>query len=53
MDDEREIDRDMWYCEFGEMIDGMDDLDGDVICIESCGSEGDLIEDLEDINYDL
>ena len=43
----------MCYSQFGQIIHAIHDLDADVISIETSRSHGDLIQDFEDINYDL
>ncbi len=43
----------MCYSQFGQIIHAIYDLDADVISIETSRSHGDLIQDFEDITYDL
>ncbi|MBF1992561.1 5-methyltetrahydropteroyltriglutamate--homocysteine S-methyltransferase [Staphylococcus schleiferi] len=51
--DETQIHTHMCYSQFGQIIHAIHDLDADVISIETSRSNGDLIKDFEDINYDL
>lgn len=51
--DETQIHTHMCYSQFGQIIHAIHDLDADVISIETSRSHGDLIQDFEDINYDL
>lgn len=51
--DETQIHTHMCYSQFGQIIHAIYDLDADVISIETSRSHGDLIQDFEDITYDL
>nr|WP_239466221.1 5-methyltetrahydropteroyltriglutamate--homocysteine S-methyltransferase [Staphylococcus sp. GFQ9D221P] len=51
--DETQIHTHMCYSQFGQIIHSIYDLDADVISIETSRSHGDLIQDFEDITYDL
>lgn len=51
--DETQIHTHMCYSQFGQIIHAIYDLDADVISIETSRSHGDLIQDFEDIIYDL
>ncbi|WP_262416594.1 MULTISPECIES: 5-methyltetrahydropteroyltriglutamate--homocysteine S-methyltransferase [Paenibacillus] len=42
----------MCYCEFGQMIGSISDMDADVISIETSRSHGELIESFESMHYD-
>ena len=51
--DATQIHTHMCYSQFGQIIHAIYDLDADVISIETSRSHGDLIQDFEDITYDL
>lgn len=51
--DETQIHTHMCYSQFGKIIHAIKALDADVISIETSRSHGDLIQDFEDITYDL
>lgn len=51
--DKTQIHTHMCYSQFGQIIHAIYDLDADVISIETSRSHGDLIQDFEDITYDL
>jgi len=51
--DDTQIHTHMCYSQFGQIIHAIYDLDADVISIETSRSHGDLIQDFEDINYNL
>lgn len=51
--DETQIHTHMCYSQFGQITHAIHDLDADVISIETSRSHGNLIQDFEDINYDL
>ena len=51
--DDTQIHTHMCYSQFGQIINAIHELDADVISIETSRSHGDLIQDFEDINYDL
>ncbi|QLK86921.1 5-methyltetrahydropteroyltriglutamate--homocysteine S-methyltransferase [Staphylococcus sp. 17KM0847] len=51
--DHTQIHTHMCYSQFGQIIHAIHELDADVISIETSRSHGDLIQDFEDINYDL
>ena len=53
MRDDTQIHTHMCYSQFGQIINAIHELDADVISIETSRSHGDLIQDFEDINYDL
>ena len=51
--DQTQIHTHMCYSQFGQIIHAIHELDADVISIETSRSHGDLIQDFENINYDL
>ncbi|MGO1758664.1 MAG: 5-methyltetrahydropteroyltriglutamate--homocysteine S-methyltransferase, partial [Mammaliicoccus vitulinus] len=51
--DSTQIHTHMCYSQFGQIIHAIKSLDADVISIETSRSHGDLIQDFEDITYDL
>ncbi|UXR77320.1 MULTISPECIES: 5-methyltetrahydropteroyltriglutamate--homocysteine S-methyltransferase [unclassified Staphylococcus] len=53
VEDHTQIHTHMCYSQFGQIIHAIHELDADVISIETSRSHGDLIQDFEDINYDL
>ncbi|UXR75010.1 5-methyltetrahydropteroyltriglutamate--homocysteine S-methyltransferase [Staphylococcus sp. IVB6238] len=53
VEDHTQIHTHMCYSQFGQIIHAINELDADVISIETSRSHGDLIQDFEDINYDL
>ncbi|AKG35571.1 5-methyltetrahydropteroyltriglutamate--homocysteine S-methyltransferase [Paenibacillus durus] len=50
--DTTQIHTHMCYCEFGDMIDSISDMDADVISIETSRSHGELIASFEKMEYD-
>ncbi|NGM81679.1 5-methyltetrahydropteroyltriglutamate--homocysteine S-methyltransferase [Paenibacillus sp. 7124] len=50
--DTTQIHTHMCYCEFGDMIDSISDMDADVISIETSRSHGELIASFEQMDYD-
>jgi 5-methyltetrahydropteroyltriglutamate--homocysteine methyltransferase len=50
-DPKTQIHTHMCYSEFGEIVDKIDDMDFDVISIETTRSRGDIIEHFEKINF--
>ncbi|GAK40634.1 5-methyltetrahydropteroyltriglutamate--homocysteine S-methyltransferase [Paenibacillus urinalis] len=51
--DSTQIHTHMCYCEFHDMIDSIEDMDADVISIETSRSHGELIHSFEDNTYKL
>lgn len=49
---ETQIHTHMCYCEFGDMITSISDMDADVISIETSRSHGELIASFEQLKYD-